>query len=180
MNAIDRPIVSASAHDWAVFLKPLLAAMNQQPSREQFNSRCAAIAFAMPEVPRSMLVPWRQRDAMRTFKFLPSPQEIAEWLGPDLRAERETQSRRAGLALPAPSAAENRDPVEIAQVLAKAKAFASEMDSRRQPDGEMAPVRPMPLSDGALLTEYERMAAEGNGMAAVRAKTLRERLGIEA
>jgi hypothetical protein len=178
MNAIDhhRPEAAASAEDWARFLRPLLAAMNQQPSREQFNARCVAIAFALPEVPASMLVPWRQRDAMRAFKFLPSPAEIADWIGPALREERESLDRRQRLSGPneATSSPASRAPEEIAAVQAKARAVVAELTHTGPKDRPA--VKPAPLSDGALLAMYRRLAAEGNAAAAIRAGMIEQRI----
>lgn len=183
MSAIDRfrPVVPATADDWAHFLRPMLAALNQQPTREQFQARCAAIAFAVPDVPASMLVPWRQRDAMRTFKFLPSPAEIAEWIGPAIREERERMDRHARLAAPSdlPAAPPPRTPEEIAAVQAKARAVMAAATREGAPHA-IAAGRRAPLSDGALLAHYDRAAAEGNDVAAFRARVIRQRMGEAA
>ena len=88
------PNSPAAAQDWAAFLKPLLAAVATRPTEAEFHARCAAIAFAMPDVPRSMLRQWRQREALTRFKFLPSPAEISEWLGPDLAEARRAEQLR--------------------------------------------------------------------------------------
>src|SRR3954470_10448321 len=84
MNAISYVVRYAQAEDWAEFLKPLLPALNARPSREEYLTRCGSIAFAM-SVPMELLTDWRQREAVRRFKFLPSPAEVDEWLAPDLR-----------------------------------------------------------------------------------------------
>lgn len=182
MNAIDhhRPDPMASAEDWARFLRPLLAALNQQPSREQFNARCAAIAFALPDVPVSMLVPWRQRDAMRAFKFLPSPSEIADWMATDMREHRESIDRSRRLVAPSdlPAGPAERTPEEVAAVQAKARAVVAALTQDLA--GDRPAVRPAPLSDGALLAHYDRAAAEGNAGAAIRARMIRQRMGEAA
>lgn len=181
MTAVDRYQPGATADEWAAFLKPLLAAMNQQPTREQFVARCAAIAFALPDVPASMLVPWRQRDAMRHFRFLPSPAEVAEWIAPALRDERESRDRHARLSGPSDLPAERPAPTpeEIAAVQAKARALVAEL-THRSPETKSPPPRALPLSPGALLASYERAAAAGNAAAAFRARQLRATIEAEA
>lgn len=143
MDAISRAAESdrlATAEDWAVLLRPLLAALNSKPSREEFAARCAAIAFALPEVPADMLVGWRQRDVLRTFKFLPSPAEIREWLGDALR-ERCRLMALAKHALPAPrfERRPERTPEEVAAVRATVARFLAERNAATGQTGEYRP-----------------------------------------
>jgi hypothetical protein len=185
VSAIDRPRRSgaATAEDWAAFLRPLLAALNQQPSREQYLARCAAIAYALPDVPASLLVEWRQRDAMRAFRFIPNPAEVAEWIGPALRDERERAEMQRRLAAPvappAPTAQQQRTAAEIAAVQAATRALAAEL-TRDEPIAAARPaVRALPLSEAALLAHYEA-AAETSSAAATRARILRQRMEAAA
>lgn len=173
MNAIDRPrqqpLGFAGAEDWSMFLRPLLAALNSRPSREEFTARCAAIAFALPRIPTSLLTPWRQREAVARFKFLPSPAEISEWLAADLRDERERADRAERLSLPAPQPEPvTRSAEEIAAVSAKVRAFVAEVNDREAQQRRPAADRPATLSEGVLIEHYRRLAENGNKAAAFR------------
>lgn len=171
---------AATGEDWAQFLRPLLAALNSKPSRDEFAARCAAIAFACSDVPASMLVPWRQRDMMRTFKFLPSPAEVAAWIGPSIAAERESMDRTTRLNAPSdlPPEPPVRTPEEIAAVQAKARAVVAELTGAG-PVATRTPIKPAPVSDAVLLALHERAAREGNAASALRAAQIRERMGAE-
>lgn len=173
MNAIDRPrsqpLGFATAEDWGMFLRPMLAALNSKPSREEFGARCAAIAFAMPRVPVALLTPWRQRESLQRFKFLPSPAEVSEWLAPDLRDDRERAERAERLAPPAPApAATTRTAEEIAAVSAKVRAFVAEVRDREAQERRPIADRPATLSEGTLIEHYRRLAENGNKAAAFR------------
>lgn len=161
-----------------MFLRPLLAALNSRPSREEFTARCAAIAFALPRIPTSLLTPWRQREALARFKFLPSPAEISEWLVPDLRDERERADQTERLSLPAPQSERvTRTAEEIAEVRAKIAAFEAEVRANEVANASRPKVSPCYLSERALLAHYEASAKMGNRAAAFRAEQLRKRVG---
>ncbi len=177
MNAISTVTTRATGDDWSRFMRPIAMAVRNTPGDEEFRARVAAITHAVAVPAGWLRQSWRQADAMRKFQFWPSVADVAEMFAEDLRAERETAARRAPLALPPPSQGEQRDPVAIAAVLAKARAFAAEV---AQPKPDRAPDKPLPLSDGALLAKYEQLAAEGNTGAAIRVRMLRQRVGADA
>jgi hypothetical protein len=120
----------ATAHDWAVFLKPLLLAVAQPPSARDFGARVAAIAFALNEVPVDLLTEWRQREAMARFKFFPVPAELAEWLAPAIADRRDSRARRLALAAAVPQLRPDHSAEEVAQVRAASQAFLRDMASR--------------------------------------------------
>jgi hypothetical protein len=174
------PNSPATADDWATFLRPLLAAVSMRPSREEFAARSAAIAFALPDVPLSMLRQWRQREALTRFKFLPSPAEIAEWLGPDLAEARRTEQLRI-------QADENRKRLKAPRVepidydarreyaRAKVEALKAAMLGDTLP-AEAPKAIPLYLSEGALLMQYRALAADGNTAAVTRIAALEKRI----
>lgn len=180
MNALTvtgQPTPSATARDWAVFLRPLLASIANPPSREDFALRCEALAAALPDVAAEMLVSWRQEEAMRRFHFMPSVAEIAEWLHEELAGRRETAARLSDYLpeakhLPAPSSCE-RAASEIEAVRAKVQAFMAERNSVAvlEREGE---VKPAYLTETMLLRQYEAMGKAGE----VRAAALRKKLGL--
>jgi hypothetical protein len=180
VNVISRPTEPsrmATAEDWATLMRPLLAALNSKPSREEFNARAVAMAFALPDVPADMLTGWRQRDLVRRFKFLPSPAEIEEWLSDALR-DRKATAALLSLPAPKPEPRAERTPEEIAEARAKVQAFMAERNAAGGP-AELAPVEPRYLSDGHLLASLEKIAAEGGpcaGASRLRANALRARM----
>lgn len=169
---------TATAEDWARFLRPLLAAVPNPPDADDFRKRISAIAFALPDVPRHMMTEWRQRDALRRFKFWPSAADLAEWLAPDLRDERETQHLR----LPKPAAEPERGPrtlAEIEAVRAKAREARAVLMTDTAPQ-QRAPVKPHYLTPAQLLPELDRLAAQGNAIAATRAAHIRRQIEAAA
>lgn len=180
MNALTvtgQPTASATARDWAVFLRPLLASIANPPSREDFALRCEALAAALPDAAAEMLVSWRQEEAMRRFHFMPSVAEVADWLREELAGRRETASRVSAYlpareALPAPSSCE-RTVSEIEAVRAKVQEFMAERNLASVLEREE--VKPAYLTETMLLRQYETMGKAGE----VRAAALRRKLGLE-
>lgn len=159
MNAIDRPKLPdrmATAEDWATFLKPMLAVIGAKPSREEFQTRAAAIAYALPDVPADMLSGWRQRDLLRTFHFLPSPKEVTDWIGPSL-VDRKRTAQALAITAPRPEPRAERTPEEVEAVRAKVHAFAAEMVAKREVQRVVA--KPVCLT-GEMLAEQRRHVAE--------------------
>ena len=172
MNALSAKPSRATAEDWTRFLRPVAMSVRNTPPEDEFKARVAAVAHAVAVPAEWLRQPWRQSEAMRKWQFWPSVADLADLFEDDLRASRESETRRQSLALPAPSAAEFRTPEEILAVQAKAKAVIAELNGRVKRE-EMPPVTPAYLSDGALLALYEQMGDAGKHRAAV----LRKRLG---
>jgi hypothetical protein len=147
--------------------------VSNPPPPEDFSGRAAAIAGAC-DVPAHMLTEWRQREAMRRFKFFPSVAEVQEWLAPDLKDERETQRLR--LARPEPE--HERGPRSLEEIAA-VRAKAAEARRVLLPDTapqQRAPVKPLYLTPAQLLPELDRLAKQGNAIAATRAAHIRKQL----
>ena len=166
----------ATAADWARFLKPIVAGVRNPPTEGDFKARAVAIAHALPNVPAIWLTQaWRQREAMTAWQFWPAVADVAEWLAPYQREERATADMRHRLAAPAPEP--GRGPRSAAEILAVKQAAAAVMAAATAPQPcARLPTKARPLSDGALLRQYERDAAEGNTIAAYRAACIRARL----
>lgn len=151
--------------------------MSNPPNADDFNARTAAIAGAC-DVPAHMLTEWRQREAMRRFKFFPSVAEVQEWLAPDLRDERETAALR--LPRPEPEADRGlRSMDEILAVRAKAAEARAVLRAAETPAG-MAEVKPRYLTPAQLLPELDRLAKQGNTIAATRAAAIRRQIEAAA
>lgn len=187
MNAITPPGHFATAEDWARFMRPVAAAVRNTPSDNEFRARVAAVAHAVRVPAEWLRQPWRQAEAMRRFQFWPAVFDIAELFADDLKAEvqsRDLRSRFAGTRA-APSMprhiaefVEIRTPEEIAYVKAAAATVVAELTKAGPTHRETVTARP--LAPDALLTWYERLAAEGNGAAAMRAETLRRQMQADA
>jgi len=185
MNALTQPAAS-SQHDgpadlghWATFFRPLLACVSNPPGEQEFRARVMAIA-ATVDAPRSLLTSWRQKEAMRRFKFFPTPAEVWDWLAPDLREIRQVASMRS-LPAPEPEAPRARTMEEILAVRTKAREAVAEL--RAAADAKASrpvEIRPSYLSPAALLPHYERLAREGSAAAATRAAALRRQIEQEA
>ena len=178
-------MAGGTAAEWAEFLKPLAMCVRNKPGREDFLATASAMAAALPDVPASLLVGWRQQEAMRRFAFWPSPADVAEWLAPELRGMRESaelRQRLAGPALEGPPERRNgpRSLDDILAVRARAREFQAEMQAREAARPTREPPRAVALSERQLLATYERLAKEGNAAAATRVAALRRRMGDEA
>jgi len=185
MNALAHAASSgnATAADWLRFLRPIVAGVRNPPSEGDCKARAVALAAALPNVPAAWLAQtWRQAEAMRKFAFWPAVADFAEMFEPELRDARESADRRLRLAAPAPDfdGPPLRSAEEILAVKAKARALVAELTATRPEDRATSPVRPAPISDGAMLEHYRQLAARGNGPAAVRVAQIEERLGLDA
>lgn len=184
MNTIAKRERAATAEEWSRFLKPLVMGVAQPPTEADFMARVSAIAFAMPDVPTSMLTEFRQREAVRRFRFFPTPNEIAEWLEPDLADRRRTMAVRAAIDFSAPriAAPDQRAPwTDADRAAAREKvAMIREAITSDLTRGEVKHVRRAPVDDETLVEACERLAKEGNRAAATRAASLRRKMGIEA
>ena len=158
MNAVTRPTTTIpAAGNWGEFLRPLLLAVSNPPSREDYAAKCQVIAVALSHIPADMLTGWRQRDILRAFKFFPTPAELDEWFAPAVADRRQTDALKA-LPAPKPEPRAERTPEEIAEVRAKVQAFIAERNAVSGP-ADMPRVQPRYLT-GEHLAEARRLAAE--------------------
>jgi hypothetical protein len=166
VTTVSTTATRATMDDWTRFMRPIAMSVRNIPAEDDFRARVAAIAHAVAIPAAWLRQPWRQAEAMRRWQFWPSVADVAELFADDLRAERETASRRQPVALPPPSAATFRTPEEILAVQQKAREVIADLTGNGAKP-ERAPPRPMPLSDGALLALYEAMGDAGKHRAAV-------------
>ena len=178
MNAIVPGTRAATFEDWTRFMRPIAGAVRNTPAEADFRLRVAAIASAV-QIPAEWLrQPWRQAEAMRAWQFFPSVHDVFVLFEEELRDERERDERRGRLALPAPEPErEELTPEQRAEVAASVRKRMAEMRGDGKTEGARPPVKPAPLSTGGLLAHYDRLAAEGNAAAAIRADAIRAQMG---
>lgn len=167
----DAMLAPATLEDWHRFLKPLAYLPAAPSSREDMAKACGLMAFAMPELPAVLLTNARQSEALRRFTFWPKPAEMHEWLGPQARPLHAQRSAVVAVAQAGQQqqARAERTPEEIAAVRAKVQQFRAEMAGKEGPGRAVVAVA-RPLSDGALLRQYQTIAAEGGPFAAAAAE----------
>ncbi|MBU6189480.1 MAG: hypothetical protein KGR68_09190 [Betaproteobacteria bacterium] len=147
MNVTTRPVPTdgtPTAEDWAAFLRPILAAVHNPPSVEDFRKRIAAIAFALPAVRRSMLTTATQREMVAKCKHWPTAAEVADFFADALRHEREVREYRAR-----PMLTVQEPPPRTPEQIAHAKATAAETSAVLRgaaSDADLPPVKPAYLS----------------------------------
>lgn len=143
-----------TAEDWAAFLRPLLHAVHNPPDAEGFRKRIAAIAFAAPQVRRSMLTKGVQREMVATCKHWPTAAEVVGFFRDAIAHERALLEYRERPLLMAPEP-QARTPEQIAAARASAAAAIAALRA----DGEETrpAVRPAYLS-GEALAEARRLA----------------------
>ena len=84
---------------------------------------------------------------------------------------------RPALAAPEPLPHEGQDPEAVDAVRKMVEAFKAERTfSQPQGSAARAAIKPAPVSDGQLLAQYEKLAAEGSEAAATRAAMIRRSL----
>lgn len=185
IRALNAELQPATPDQWKAFLQPMVFAVGNPPSREEFAAKLGAIAFGLSHIPGSVLTRERSAEALRRHKFWPTVCELGDWLSPiaaGLREERRALERLAmAPALPAPTA-QQRTEAERAHVTAVARAFAADMAALNKPKASVV-ARSRPVGDQDLLIAYERAAATpgpGQGALKARLETLRAKLGIES
>ncbi len=183
LPALDQALRIATGAEWHEWLVPMAVLPNAPTRGEAFRGAVGVIAFALRDTPAIILTPDRQREALRSFRFWPTPKEIADLLAPTLR---EIAAKRAAVRRIAETEnAPRHDPAsedEREEIRAGLAALSAELSSRCAEAAERerreTPLAPR-LSDGALLAKYERLAAEGGPgaiAAAMRAEALRARI----
>ena len=86
-----RPHLAPAGDDhWAVFLTPLVAAVRNPPSPQDFEAFVAACAGALTTIPGHLMTPARQAEALRRFTFWPAVADLAAWLEPGALEVRST------------------------------------------------------------------------------------------
>jgi hypothetical protein len=174
-DAMGEALRAATADEWLRFMQPL-AALPPSPSRAEFPGRVSAIAFALADIPASVLTVDRQREALRTLRFWPTPHDLDQILRPAVKALRSEQhalrtianAPRAGVT--APSADERE------AMAAKAIELAAELRAKAREAPASKPTA-RPLDPAALIAAYE---ATGTPAALYRARILREQHGDPA
>lgn len=179
MNEIARTLAPgpSAGMSWAEFLSPLLGIIRNPPGPQDFKVRCAALAHALPDITADMRTVIAQRDLMRASEFWPTPKEVLAVFADTLRHKREM----AALRLPKPTEPERgpRTLAEIEAVRAKAREARAVLMPDTAPQ-QRAPVKPAYLTPAQLLPELDRLAAQGNTIAATRAAAIRKQIEAAA
>jgi hypothetical protein len=165
------------------WLYPLVAASRIVPSDEDFMAKASVIAIAVSDFPRACFTAETQREALRMFKYFPSAADVCDLLEPTRKRLVGRYQALVGMLTtrnPEPEQTERqkltqaqRDAV-IAEFHPK---FEAVMAEARQPEVRPSTHRELPMSDGALLMVYEKLAADGNAAAVIRCEMLRKKLG---
>jgi hypothetical protein len=166
----------------AAWLAPINAAVRNPQSREDLQLRVAALHELLADLPAGCFTQQARRDLKP--EWFPSAGEIRAVVEPGARQMRATLDALRRLAAP-PKPAEPepdrmpRTPEEIAAVQAKAREAIAALRAQ-EVERAKVPAKALPLSDGAMLAHYRRLAAEGNAAAAFRAAQIEQRLGLDA
>lgn len=179
MTALTTHAPIAGIAEWTAFLSPLVASVRNPPERDRYRATCAAMVHAFPDVPASLLAkPWLQSEAMRKFAFWPAVADMHELLAPELVEARRDAARYA-IAAPMPEGRTPPTQAEVAAVRAKLAAFKASAPGAHGATAPERKVKPCFANPHQLLAGYEKLAAEGNPAAELRARKLREALGAE-
>jgi hypothetical protein len=146
------------------------------------------IVLACGDLPYAVWTAETAGEALRTLEWWPPPAKLLAILAPHGERYRRLRDRLARIIEQADRASEpaaqpvQPTPEAQAYVAALVKAFVAERSFSRPGEGAaVAPVKPMHLSDGALLALYERLASEGGAFArgaATMAALLRRRISL--
>lgn len=172
------PISAARLGEW---LAPINAAVRNPQNRDDFTTRVRGMAEVLNDLPMGAFTAEARRAL--ALDFFPGAGEIrrAVQAGADALAAKRAALRdiEAPPAIPEPPPEPRRDgPRSFAEIVAVKQAAREVMAAATapKPTERGPPARALPLSDGALLAHYERMAADGNRNAAWRAEQIRARL----
>jgi hypothetical protein len=169
-EAMAPQLAAATADDWHRFLLPLRAMPGGPLPEREFAAACGHMAFALADVPASVLTVDRQREALRTLRFWPTPHDLEQILRPSVTALRAAHRHLVSIAkAPLTEQDTGPTPIERAQLAERAAALAAELRTRVQPGPERK-VEPRTLSPQALIAAYEHA---GTPAALFRAETLR-------
>jgi hypothetical protein len=164
------------------WLYPLAAASRIVPSDEDFMAKASVIAVAVSDFPRACFTAETQREALRVFKYFPSAADVCDLLEPTRK--RLVGRYQALVAMlrprepdPEPTERQKLTQAQRDAILAEFHPkFEAVMAEARQPEIARTMPKAMPMSDGALLATYEKLAAEGNSAAAIRVQMLRDKI----
>jgi hypothetical protein len=176
LDSLMSPLAIEILANWLV---PLNAAVRNPQGQEEFRTRVVALSELLADQPRGAFTAEARRRL--SGDWFPSAAEIRAAIAPDVAAlrARATAIRAALAKAPQPPPAPERStrtPSEIEAVHAMVGAYVAEVRGKDRP--EMRNVKAQPLSDGALLAQYEQMAAAGNPAAQTRCEALRRALGM--
>lgn len=153
-EAMAPQLAAATADDWMRFMQPL-AALPPSPNRQEFAAKVSAIAFALADIPASVLTVEHQRTALRTLRFWPTPHDVEQILRPSVNALRSEHRHLVAIAkAPATTQDTGPTPIERQHIAERAAALAAELRSRVQSGVERKP-EPRTLSPADLLAAYE-------------------------
>lgn len=111
----------------AQWLAPM-AVLPGAPPRQDMKAICSVILLAVDDMPAALLTQATMREALRTFKFWPTPAEVRALLQPAYNAARDTVYRAPEPArLPPPTP--RRTPEEMAQVSAAMASLKAELSA---------------------------------------------------
>lgn len=176
-EAMAPKLAAASADDWHRFLLPLRVLPNGPVPDREFAAAVGAIAFALHDVPASVLTVDRQREALRTLRFWPSPHDLDQILRPASTALRAEHRHLLAIAnAPQAAQASGPTPMQRAAIAEQAAALAAELRSSAIAVNSRPPVTPRTLSPAALIAAYD---AAGTPAAAFRAAQLRRQHAAE-
>lgn len=165
------------------WLYPLVAASRIVPSDEDFMAKASVIATAVSDFPRACFTAETQREALRMFKYFPSAADVCDLLEPTRKRLVGRYQALMAMLRPREVETEQTERQKLTQAQRDAilaefhPKFAAVMGEARQPEVRSATHRELPLSDGALLMIYEKLAADGNAAAVIRRDMLRKKLG---
>lgn len=179
-----RPVTRPELEAW--FL-PLMALPNTPMDESTFIAKVNMVGAAVDGYPAACFTAQTRAEGLRRWKWFPTPQEVCELLDPvrasildpynALRQMMDAKPEPRGWR-PSRGAREAVDKNHEAERAANAvflKKFETEQTVR-----EPVKAKPLYLSDGALLIEYEKLAEQGNQAAAVRVEMLRKKLGEQS
>lgn len=169
-DAMAPQLAAATGPDWQRFLLPMRALPGGPLPDREFVAAVGTIAFALADIPASVLTVARQREALRSLRFWPTPHDLDGILRPEVNALRAERRHLLAIAK-APDATSPDKPSDDdrARMAARAAALAHELRTRIQPGPERKP-EPRTLSPVALVAAYEHA---GTPAAIYRAEQLR-------
>jgi len=163
-------LAPASAEQWQRFLLPMRVLPNAPLAEREYAAAVGTIAFALHDIPASVLTANRQREALRALRFWPTPNDLAAILSPAANALR-SEHRALRTIAAAPEATTSAPPTEAERAANAARAQALAAHLRGDASGTpRARGGSRPLSPAALIAGYE---AAGTPAALYRAEVLR-------
>lgn len=180
-TGLVQPVTRDELKAW---LLPIVAIANSPMSQSDFAAKLSVVGAAVDGYPAACFTAQTRAEGLRRWKWFPTPQEVCELLDPvrasildpynALRQMMDAKREPRGWQ-PTSGAREAVNPAYEAERTANAewlKKFDTEPAAR-----EPIKAKPLHLSDGALLIEYEKLAKQGNEAAAIRVRMLRKKLG---